>query len=130
MSEQQVKVGTKYTNGSRYTAEVKLVTKVDDVTYVTYVQTYNGVSGTGYKTVQSTPMASFLSGFKVDDPFAKGATYSYGGCTYYVQEAFTISNPVSDKHRRMARVVVIDQRGKRWMDMVTTSYLNGMKRVK
>lgn len=130
MSEQQVKVDTKYTNGSRYTAEVKLVTKVDDVTYVTYVQTYTGPGGTPYRTVQTTPQASFLNTFRVDDPLIKGAVYEYGGMTYYVQEVFTISNPVSDGHRKMARAVVIDQRGKRWMDMVTTGYLSGMRRVK
>lgn len=130
MSNEQVKVGGKYTNGSRYTAEVKLVTKIDDVTYVTYVQTYTGLGGTPYRTVQTTPQASFLNTFRVDDPLGKGAAYEYGGCTYYIQEVFTISNPVSDRHRKMARVVIIDKRGKRWMDMVTTSGLNGMKRVK
>jgi len=97
--------------------KVRYVTEVDGIEYVTYEKIIPG-RRTILATVDSI---AFIGSFEKKDSFFEvGGTYRSPGSrvTLYVQEVFTVSNPIHPRARRMARAVFINENGKRWMQMV------------
>lgn len=126
-------VGKKFVGARAATARavIKMVSVVDGKTFITFEFASTSKYGKESRGVATYEKTDFLYYYKeAEDFFVAGGEYKSGTHTYYVQEIFTISSPVTASYRKQARAVVIDSRGRRWMDMLNIGDFKYAKRVK
>jgi hypothetical protein len=135
MREIQIRVNSQWVGkldgNADTTAKVRYVTTLKGEEYITYEKTEPNLLGEMTTRLASSGRRSFLYAFKEkEDFFVVGGQYTGSGYTYYIQEIFTVSNPINENHRKSARAVLIDQNGKRWMEMLNLWDFKYAKRVK
>lgn len=135
MGDIKVKVGSKW-NGKQFgdldtKIEVKYVTQLDGKTFITYTKNMLSFGGNRETRLATSERTAFLAAYaEKEDFFVVGGEYKGMGYTHYVQEVFTVSNPINENHRRQARAVVINKDGKRWMEMLNKCDFEYVTRVK
>jgi len=130
-----IKVGSQWVGmlGGNLQTKVKVryVTVLNGEEFITYEKTEPDFSGRSHTVLASAGRSGFLNAFgEKEDFFRVGGKYTAYGHTYYVQEVYTVSNPVNEAYRRQARAIVINGNGKRWMEMISGYDFNLAKRVK
>lgn len=129
---QKLKAGQEFVgvHSEQKSAVIRATEKLGNVTYVTYLRIFTG-SYSSSQAIATSEADTFLCEYKEkEDFFVVGGQYRSGKLNYYVQELYTISNPITPNYRKQARAIIINADGKRWMEMLSAIDFRCSERVK